>query len=69
MDYIYGKLNETVKEVRYSGISTSTVDVEVDNTKNTITAKLKNLPTEDGEYILKANVTNGEVILHWELQE
>ncbi len=69
MDYIYGKLNETVKEVRYSGISTSTVDVEVDNTKNTITAKLKNLPAEDGEYILKANVTNGEVILHWELQE
>ena len=66
---MYGKLNQIVKEVRYTGGTSDTIDVEIDNTKNIITANIKNLPNEDGEYILKAHVVDGVVTLQWELQD
>ena len=38
MDYIYGKLCQKVKEVEYSGGTTDTIQVNVNNDTNVITA-------------------------------
>lgn len=52
MDYIYGKLCQKVKEVEYSGGTTDTIQVSVDNDTNVITANyIGEKPDVTKEYV------------------
>lgn len=75
MDYIYGKLQESVQKVQYEGITTKTAAVLIDQEKMTITVNVLDLspdilnvkvPTSvDDSYILLGTVFKGAVSYKW----
>ena len=75
MDYIYSKLSESVKEVEYSGATTTTAVVTVDNTNNVISVDVRELspdilnvakPAVNGNYALMQKVSaNGVTTYTW----
>lgn len=74
MDYLYGRLNKLVQKVEYTGNSSSTIDIDVNNINRSVGATLRytpintlETPAEDGTYVLKATVINGEPHIEWEL--
>lgn len=51
--YLFGKLNNEIKQREYKGLSTDTAETIVDNANNTIKVDVKNSITieDSGEYI------------------
>ena len=51
--YLFGKLNNEIKQREYKGLPTETTETIVDNADNTIKVEIKNPITieDNGEYI------------------
>lgn len=58
--YLYGKLNNEIKVATYTGVSTDSVDVTVDNVGMTISAEVN---TPAIENIIKTFIANNEFIV------
>ena len=70
MNYIYGKLQDTVREVKYYGKDSLTTVVNINQCDNTVQVDVKQLSpsilkpqvgTEFGDYILQATVSQGYI--------
>lgn len=76
LDYLYGELNKVIQKVTYTGETSLTAAVVVDNTNNTITVNVISLPVEllspnidilsgDNSYILVGTVSNEQATYAW----
>lgn len=52
MEFIYGKLNNEIELAEYHGLSTSTADVDIDQTNHTISVNVKNSPSSISDALL-----------------